>query len=90
MYEILYTKTFLRELSELPEKTRNKAESVAFLELINSNPFDIGIIEKLKRYKDKYKIRIADYRIGLTIDKVKKTVLLQRIVHRKDIYNKFP
>lgn len=41
-------------------------------------------------YKDKYRIRIGDYRIGLTIDIKEKIITLNRIAHRKDIYNIFP
>jgi mRNA interferase RelE/StbE len=89
-FETLYTKTFLKELNELPDKVRKKAESIVFDKLVNQNPFEIGSIEKMKGYKDKYKIRIGDYRIGLTIDKISGTILLQRLVHRRDIYNKFP
>ena len=44
----------------------------------------------MKGYKDKYKIRIGDYRIGLTIDKKQKLIICQRIAHRREIYQIFP
>lgn len=89
-FETLYTKTFLNELSALPVKAREKAEKIAFISMVGINPSEMGNIEKLKGYKDKYKIRVGDYRIGLTIDKEKQVIIFQRIVHRKDIYKKFP
>ena len=44
----------------------------------------------MKGYPDKYKIRVGDYRIGITLDKQTKTLICQRIAHRKDIYKIFP
>jgi mRNA interferase RelE/StbE len=54
------------------------------------NPFDLGYINKMKGYRDKYKIRVGDYRIGLTIDKASQTVICQRVAHRREIYKIFP
>jgi len=47
-------------------------------------------MEKLKGYTDKYKIRVGNYRIGITVDQETKTLICQRIAHRKDIYRIFP
>nr|WP_308253415.1 type II toxin-antitoxin system RelE/ParE family toxin [Geminocystis sp. GBBB08] len=44
----------------------------------------------MKGYKDKYKIRVGDYRIGLTIDKTNQTIICQRVTHRREIYQIFP
>jgi mRNA interferase RelE/StbE len=44
----------------------------------------------MKGYKDKYKIRVGDYRIGLTIDKTNQTIICQRVAHRREIYQIFP
>ena len=44
----------------------------------------------MKGYKDKYKIRVGDYRIGLTIDKKNQTIICQRVAHRREIYQIFP
>ncbi|MEG3983785.1 hypothetical protein QUA08_23760, partial [Microcoleus sp. T3B2] len=38
----------------------------------------------------KYKIRVGDYRIGLTVDAPTKTLICQRVAHRRDIYRIFP
>jgi mRNA interferase RelE/StbE len=44
----------------------------------------------MKGYPDKYKIRVGDYRIGLTVDAPTKTLICQRVAHRRDIYRIFP
>ncbi len=90
MWEIKYTKRFLKELSKLPRDIRERAEKIVFKEIKDKNPFSLGYIERLKTSKDKYKIRIGDYRIGLKIDSKHKEIIFLRIAHRKDIYKMFP
>ena len=51
---------------------------------------NVGYIEKIKGYTDKYKIRVSDYRIGITIDSEVKQIICQRIAHRREIYRVFP
>ncbi|MBF0412592.1 MAG: type II toxin-antitoxin system RelE/ParE family toxin [Desulfamplus sp.] len=90
-WHVEYTKTFLKELAELPEEVQKRVEEVAFNELpASQNPFGIGYIEQMTGYRDKYKIRIGNYRIGITITKKEKLIICQRIAHRKDIYRIFP
>jgi len=90
MWKVKYTKRFLKELSKVPKNVQERAEKIAFTELKESDPFSLGYVERLKGFKDKYKIRIGDYRIGLIIDKEKKEIICIRIAHRKDIYKLFP
>ena len=49
---------------------------------------EIKNTKKLKGHKSAYRIRIADYRVGIFVEGDK--VIFARIVHRKDIYNVFP
>lgn len=91
MWRIEYTKRFLKELSKLPEAVRSKAEKIAFDELVSlNNPFALGYLEPMTGYPDKYKIRLGDYRIGITLDKENQVIICQRIAHRKEIYKIFP
>jgi len=69
MWKIEYTKRFLKELAALPKEVQSRIELIVFAELEAKNPFELGYLNKMKGYKDKYKIRVGDYRIGLTIDK---------------------
>ena len=90
MWKIEYTKRFLKELSRLPEEVQRQAEKIVFEEIVRANPFELEYLKRMKGYRDKYKIRIGNYRIGVTIDKVNKLLICQRIAHRKDIYRIFP
>jgi mRNA interferase RelE/StbE len=90
MWKVEYTKRFLKELSELPKGVQVQAERIVFEELLTSNPFSLGYLERMRGYPDKYKIRLGDYRIGIIIDKKNNLVTCQRIAHRKDIYRIFP
>jgi mRNA interferase RelE/StbE len=49
---------------------------------------DIPHLKKLKGFKNAYRIRSGDYRIGIFIEG--KTVEFARIAHRKDVYKIFP
>ena len=70
--------------------SQSQAEKVVFADLIGKNPFDLGYFEQMRGFPGKYKVRIGNYRIGVTIDKQKKMIVCNRIAHRKDIYRLFP
>jgi mRNA interferase RelE/StbE len=44
----------------------------------------------MKGYNDKYKIRVGDYRIGMTVDSKNQEIICQRVAHRREIYRVFP
>jgi mRNA interferase RelE/StbE len=90
MWKVEYTRRFLKELSGLPKEIRARAEIIVFDEMPSSNPFDLGYVERMRGYPGKYKIRLGNYRIGVTIGKGNKTIILQRVANRKDIYKTFP
>lgn len=90
MWKVEYKNRFLKELSKLPEGVQTQAEKMVLEDLICENPFVLGYLEQMKGYPGKYKIRIGEYRIGVTIDKQKKVLVCNRIAHRKDIYRLFP
>ena len=90
MWKVEYTKRFLKELCELPKEIRVQAEDIVFEDLLARSPFSLGYLERMTGYPDKYKIRIGNYRIGITIHKQKSLIICQRIAHRKNIYRIFP
>lgn len=90
MWTVEYTKRFLKDLAALPTDIQSRVEPIVFEELESENPFELGYLEKLKGYSDKYKIRVGDYRIGITIEKDAQVLVCERIAHRKDIYRTFP
>jgi mRNA interferase RelE/StbE len=80
----------LKELAQLPKDTQSRVEPIVFSELKSDNPFGLGYLKKMKGYKDKYKIRVGDYRVGLTLDKKNQIMICQRVAHRREIYQIFP
>ncbi len=87
--KIDYRKRFLRELSRIPPKTRLRIEDFVFKDLPKANSiFELGIVEQMRGYHSYYKIRFGSYRIGLKMKN--DTVILERALHRKDIYRHFP
>ena len=74
----------------MPKDIQSRVELIVFYELETDNPFKLGYLDKMKGHKNKYKIRVGDYRIRLTIDKPNQTIICQRIAHRREIYKTFP
>jgi mRNA interferase RelE/StbE len=54
----------------------------------SNNLLEIKNIRKLKGFKNLYRIRLGDYRIGLEYTKEKITII--RLLHRKTIYDQWP
>lgn len=90
MWKVEYKKKFLKELSKLPKEIQSQAEKIVFEDLRCENPFELGYLEQMRGFPEKYKIRIGHYRIGVTVDQNKKEIVCNRIAHRKDIYRLFP
>ncbi len=87
--KIDYRKRFLKELSKIPTEIRSSIESFVFKELPKANSiFELGKVEQMKGYPSYYKVRFGSYRIGLRTKNDK--VILERALHRKDIYRYFP
>ena len=87
--KIDYRKKFLRELAKVPTGVRLRIENFVFEKLPTANSiFEVGNVEQMKGYSSYYKIRFGSYRIGLKIEN--DIVILERALHRKDIYRYFP
>lgn len=88
--QIAYTKTFLKDLAKvIPVKRRLQIEKFVFEDLpILPSIENAGNIEKMSGYKNHYKARFGDYRVG--IFKNNNTIELQRVLNRKEIYKFFP
>lgn len=87
--QIIYLKAFSKDI----DKLRNKEVSKSLLGVISEikkakNIQEINNLEKLKGYKNAYRIRIREYRIGIFIEG--NTVEFARFLPRKDIYKYFP
>ncbi|NMG20803.1 type II toxin-antitoxin system RelE family toxin [Brasilonema bromeliae] len=84
-----FRKSFEKDLGNIREDTllqRIKAviEEVEIAEKLG----DVSNLKKLKADGDYYRIRIGDYRIGITLGE--DVVIFVRVLHRKDVYRYFP
>lgn len=88
--KIEFTKRFrkeFRKLSAIPNfatQVNKVVENVVNASEIN----EVKNIKKLVGFSNYYRIRIGDYRIGIKWDN--ECIIFSTIVHRKDIYKKFP
>ena len=68
---------------------RKRVESFVFHDLPGYNSFsEIPKIQKLSGYKNYYKIRFGDYRLGVRFSD--NVLYIERILHRKEIYRYYP
>ena len=84
-----FRESFARDLGGLRNKKllkriRDVIESVEKARSLNELPH----LKKLKGEKNYYRLRVADYRLGLTLEG--DTVIFVRCLNRKDIYKYFP
>jgi mRNA interferase RelE/StbE len=87
---VRFDKSFLKALDKIKDKTIlkriesviQKAEEAETLEQISNT-------KKLIGFTVYYRIKISDYRIGLELINSNEIRLIT-ILHRKDIYKKFP
>jgi mRNA interferase RelE/StbE len=90
-WTVVAFRPFLKDMANLPKAIRKGVEEFAFRILpATENPYALPKIEKLKGYKDFFKARFGDFRLGLRIVKAEKTIELRCVKHRKDIYRNFP
>ena len=87
--EIEFLKQFYKDLDKIKlQSTINDiTSSIINVEAVVTMR-DIKSFKKLKGYKNAYRIKIGDYRIGVFIEN--NIVEFARVVHRKDIYRVFP
>ena len=87
--EIRFEGSFEKDLLKIADK-KIKKKLIQIIDTIKiaARPQDIANLKKLENYKTFYRIRAGDYRIGIEI--IKNTVIITRILPRKDIYKFFP
>ncbi len=91
IWTVFAVRSFLKDLAKLPKAIRLVVERFAFEDLpATENPYAHPKVEKLKGYKDFYKARFGDYRVGMRLIKDSRVVELWCVKHRKEIYRHFP
>ena len=87
--EVTYKPKFLKDLAKIPTPIRKNIELFVFDHLIKMSQIaESGDIEKLKGYTGYYKVRFGNYRLGLFIKGDQ--LIVERVLHRKEIYKFFP
>ncbi len=89
--KVIYKKQFIKDLSKLKgTQVSKRIKTLVFEVLPNANSlFDVSShIKLLKGTDNKFRIRIADYRIGLEVKG--NVVEVVRVLHRKEFYRFYP
>ena len=84
-----FLKQFIRDTDKLSiQSVRDKV--IKAIKNVEDSAYPAGIrgLKKLSGYKNAYRIKIGDYRIGIFIEK--DNVEFACVVHRKNIYKVFP
>ena len=77
-----------KDIKKLPRAIKQDLETIV-LQLIEIEDLNsIKNIKKLKGHANAYRIRIKDYRLGFFLNEG--TIILSRILHRKEVYRYFP
>ena len=87
--KVEFLKSFSKDLDSINSKSV-KQSLIRIVELLEKveDLKDIPNIKKLKGFRNAYRIRVGDYRLGFFQEG--SAVQLARVLHRKDIYKHFP
>jgi len=87
--KISYKKKFLKDVNKLPDHIKQGILDIAFKQILEiENIQDFSNLKKLTGFKNFYRIRYSDYRVGIAVQQDK--IVFLRVLHRKDIYKFFP
>jgi len=88
---IFFKSSFIKDFKKLPKNIKANIRKICTEDfLIAKDMMEIKHmdISSIKGFKDYYRVRIGDYRIGFK--KEGQSVIFMRVKHRKDIYKIFP
>jgi len=87
--EIVYLGSFQRDLKRINSDYVRK-ELLEIIELIKrvDNLFAVPNVKKMEGTKNYYRIKLNEYRIGITWHN--NIITMYRFLHRKEIYKYFP
>ena len=90
MLNVEYGERFLKDLKKLRKnKIYDEIKDLCFEQLFVFDDLRfVSNLKKIEGYKNYYRIRVGDYRIGLKAEG--KEIILMRVLHRKEIYKHFP
>lgn len=86
---VSYKNSFLSDLKNIRDsKTLERIKAKIDELVLAVNPGDFRNTKKLKGTKNAYRIKAGDYRIAFFLED--ETIVLVRVLNRKDIYRYFP
>lgn len=86
--KIEFREIFDKDLSKIDEILLQKIFWKINLMKEIKNISDLSNVKKLKWYKNIFRLKLWDYRLWFSIEK--NVIILERFLHRKEIYKKFP
>jgi mRNA-degrading endonuclease RelE of RelBE toxin-antitoxin system len=87
--KVEFRKSFGRDLRKVSDRTiRERVEEIIEQVERAKTLEKVPNVKKLRGYDLYYRIRVGDYRIGIRVDR--DTIIIIRLLHRKDMYRYFP
>lgn len=86
--KIEFREIFDKDLSKIDEILLQKIFWKINLMKEIKNISDLSNVKKLKWYKNIFRLKLWDYRLWFSVEK--DIIILERFLHRKEIYKKFP
>ena len=87
--KVEFRKSFQKDLSKIRDRDLLLRIKAVIEKVENvDNLSDISNIKKLKANGDYYRIRVGNYRVGLT--EAEGVITFVRLLHRKEMYRYFP
>lgn len=77
-----------KDVKKLPKSVKESIEQIVLQTIAVNSLSDISNLKKLKGSSNAFRIKTGNYRIGIFIEN--DTIIISRILHRKDIYRYFP
>jgi mRNA interferase RelE/StbE len=82
-YLVTFAASARKELKDLPAEAVTRL--LPKIRGLAGDPRPVGC-KKLHGYKDRWRIRVGNYRVVYAIDDTSKAVDITRIAHRKEVY----
>ncbi len=87
--KIAFKRTFARDLRKIPTKQRETIEKFVFDSALKAESLDdLAPIVALSGHSGYFRKRFGDYRVGFQFSEGR--LIFYRVLHRKDIYRRFP
>jgi mRNA interferase RelE/StbE len=87
--QVITTRRFEKDAEkELNKKLQRQLADIIEQLQRTDHLMEIPNLKKMKGYKNAYRIRFGDYRIGFLFEN--NNIILSRVMNRKEIYRYFP